>query len=248
MSPFLEKIGISFLVDIAKQFLKAIPRAIQNWKFRRFFGSDAVEGDRIFGVLDPVTHPLPASSNRYVKRFLGRRSDQALIGPTDALGLCSVRVASYASGLFARFRPGHTPLAFAIDYDVATKWDASFFSFGSADSNLKTFDIESLPEQKFYSTAFNSAGRRVFRVGNRDFEITGKHDHGILLRMKNPRHPEHTLFICAGLGEWGTSGAAYFLFHNWASLYGKHGQDDFCKVIRVDHLSDESAVEAFSIP
>jgi hypothetical protein len=207
-----------------------------------------VTGDRIFGVLDPVTNPVPAQTNRYVKGFLGRRQDQALIGPTDVLGLCSARVASYGAGLFARFRPGHKPLAFVVDSEVVATWNASLFCFGSSDSNVKTLDIESLPEQKFYSMVFNAAGHRVFKVGNRGFGIDGKHDHGILLRMKNPRNPEHALFVCAGLGEWGTSGAAYFLFTNWLLLYRKHGPSDFCKVIRVEYGSDESAEDVFSIP
>lgn len=247
MSQFLESIFVKLVFEIGKQLLLAIPRAIQNWRFCRFFGSDAVTGDRIFGVLDPVTHPLPTNQNRYIKRFLGRRTDQPLIGPTNVLGLCSVRVASYAAGLFSQFRP-KKPLAFEIDYDVSEKWDASFFCFGSSDSNLKTFDVESLPEQKFFNLSFNLMKERVFKVGNREFGITNKHDHGILLRMKNPRHPEHALFICAGLGEWGTSGAAYYLFHNWSSLCWKHGTADFCKVIRVANRSDESAEEVFSIP
>lgn len=245
---FLEDLGASLIADIGKQLFLAIPRAFQNRRFRKFFGSDAIKGDRIFGVLDPVTHPTPGITNRYVKRFLGRRADQPLIGPDNALGLCSVRVASYASGLFARFRPGHKPLAFVIDYDVEAKWDASFFCFGSSDSNLKTLDVESLPEQKFYRLEFDAARQRAFQVGNQQFGIAGGNDHGILLRMKNPKYREHALFVCAGLGEWGTSGSAYYLFRNWSSLYRRYGSSDFCKVIRVRIGSDESATEVFSVP
>jgi hypothetical protein len=171
---FLEELGSSLIIDIGKQLFLAVPRAFRNRRFRKFFGSDAVKGDRIFGVLDPVTHPMPANCNRYVKQFLGRRGDQPLIGPTHALGLCSVRVASYASGLFACFRRGHKPLTFVIDYDVEAKWDATFFCFGSSDSNLKTLDIESLPEQKFYEIGFNS-GRRVFKIGRQQYPLANNH-------------------------------------------------------------------------
>jgi hypothetical protein len=248
MYTFLENLGITIIIDTGKQLLLALPRAIQNWKFRRFFGQDAVAGDRIFGVLDPVTNPVSPQGNRYVKHFLGRRVDQPLIGPTNVLGLCSVRVASYASGLFARFRPNHKPLKFVIDSDASATWDASLVCFGSSDSNLKTLDFESLPEKKYYSMVFNAAGTRVFMVGNREFGIDRKYDHGVLLRMRNPRNQKHAMFVCAGLGEWGTSGAAYYLFANWSTLHGKHGCSDFCKVIRVEHNADESATEVFSIP
>jgi hypothetical protein len=128
---FLEDLSASLVADIGKQPFLAIPRAFQNRRFRKFFGSDAVASDRIYGVLDPVTHPIPASTNRYVKQFLGRRGDQPLISPTHELGLCSVRVASYASGLFARYRPGHKPLPFLIDYDVEAKWTLLFSVSGA---------------------------------------------------------------------------------------------------------------------
>jgi len=245
---FFEELGSSLVIDIGKQLFLAVPRAFRNRRFRKFFGSDAVKGDRIFGVLDPVTHPTPENTNRYVKRFLGIRPDQPLIGPTEALGLCSVRVASYASGLFAGFRPRHEPFPFLIDYNAHGKWDATLFCFGSSDSNLKTLEIEALPEQKFYRMPSVPAGHRVFQVGTQQFGIVAGHDHGILLRMRNPKFPEHALFVCAGLGEWGTSGSAYYLFRNWSSLYQRHRTSDFCKVIRVQLGSDESATEIFSLP
>lgn len=248
MSAFLEALGITILVDAIKQFVLAFPKAIQNWRFKRFFGKDSLSGDRIYGVLDPVSHPLPPGGNRYIKRFLGRKEDTPLIGPNYALGLCSVRVVTYGSALFARFRPSSKPLIFEIDYNVENKWDASFICFGSADSNLKTFDIQHFPQQKYFEMTFNSSGMRTFNVGNKKFDCTANYDHGILLRMKNPRHPEHTLFVCAGLGEWGTSGAAYYLFHNWSKILWKHGKKDFCKVIKVENKSDESATVVFSIP
>lgn len=248
MSAFLEKLGVTLVIDAGRQLILAIPRALQNWRFRRFFGRDAVNGEYIFGVLDPVTHPLAPDVNRYVKQFMGRRPDQPLVGPNHVLGLCSIRVATYAAALFAKRRPSSLPLRFETDYDVVDRWDASFICFGSSDSNLKTYDIETLPEQKFYSLVFNTSGRRVFRVGNKEFDIDSNHDHGILLRLRNPRHPEHVLFVCAGLGEWGTSGASFFLFHNWSCLLWRHSTRDFCKVISVATGSDESASEVFSIP
>ncbi len=88
---------------------------------------------------------------------------------------------------------------------------------------------------------------RRFIIENETFSGNRSHDHGILLRIKNPYHQQHYLFICAGLGEWGTSGSAYYLFHHWKKLYKKHKQRNFCKIIAVALDSDESAHEIYSV-
>ena len=64
------------------------------------------------------------------------------------------------------------------------------------------------------------------------------------MRLQNPYHSDHKLFVCAGIGEWGTSGAAYYLFKNWRKLYKRFGaKTNFVLIIKVDNNSDESARE-----
>jgi hypothetical protein len=130
---------------------------------------------------------------------------------------------------------------------VAAKWDGTFICFGSADSNLKTYDIELLLWAATLQVRLRPNGFRRYIIGGKVFTGAPNCDHGILLRIKNPYHPDHFLFVCAGLGEWGTSGTAYYLFTHWKKLYKKHKQQDFCKIIEVNIGSDESAREIFSI-
>ena len=127
------------------------------------------------------------------------------------------------------------PVAVVTDEEVFDKWDGTFIFFGSSDSNIKTFELECL--QSFYKFEFGAAGHRVFNVGGKIYSA----NHAILLRVRNPYHREHFAFVCAGLGEWGASGAAYYLFHRWRELYKKFKDRDFCLVIEVAHRSDESA-------
>ena len=71
-------------------------------------------------------------------------------------------------------------------------------------------------------------------------------DRAVLARFVNPHHSEHYLFICAGTGEWGTSGATYFLFDQWKKLNKRFKKrKNFCLIIEVDVESDESAKEIF---
>ena len=217
-------------------------------RFEQFFGSHALAGEKIFAVVDPYTTPFPKLGNRYIKKFLGRRPDAALVGADNVLGINVLRVVSYVAAAFSLYRQSINPIAVVTDEQVAELWDATFICFGSADSNIKTYDIENLPQQSFYTSDWNSYGRPIFKIGDRIFSNNQYKDYGILLRIRNPQYPEHYLFICAGNGEWGTSGSAYYLFHHWKELYKKHEQHDFCKVIEIDMGLDESAREIFSVP
>jgi hypothetical protein len=46
---------------------------------------------------------------------------------------------------------------------------------------------------------------------------------------------------CAGLDEWGTSGAAWFLANKWANLNQRAGSRPFAAVVRVRPGQDQSA-------
>jgi hypothetical protein len=203
---------LSLLPEILKNLRDAIPRSLSKWRLRKFFGSSAVGGTDIHIVLDPYQHPLPRTGNRYIKRFFGRRNDQPLIGEDNVLGINAIRVVNYAVSLFSLYRKHDDPLRISLDEDVRDLWDGTFLCFGSSDSNIKSLDIENLHENNFYSFQFDAQGQRCFNVRGEQFSIHNQEDVGIILKLRNPYHPEHSLFICAGLGEWGTSGSAYFCF------------------------------------
>jgi len=245
--PIWVELLLSITLDVLKEILSAIPKSIDKWRFKRFFGRHALSGEKIFAVVDPYTHPIPRVGNRYIKKFLNRKPDQPLVGEDNVLGVNVVRVVTYVSAMFSAYRRNNNPIAVVTDEQVVDKWDGTFICFGSADSNLKTYDIENLPQQQFYKFDFGPNGFRRYNIGGKEFGGARNQDYGILLRIKNPYHPNHFLFVCAGLGEWGTSGTAYYLFTNWKKLYKQYKQKDFCKIIEVKIGSDESAHEVFSI-
>jgi hypothetical protein len=245
--PIFESLGIEVAFDIAKQIFLAFPRSIDKWRFQRFFGPYAVSSDKIYAVVDPYSHPTPRVTNRFIKRFMGRKPDQPLVGEDDVIGVNVIRIVSYASALFSNFRKDRKSIPVVTDYSIVPQWNGTFICFGSGDSNIKTYDIENLAEQTFYSWSFKPDGSRPIVIGDRSFSIAGRKDYGILLRMKNPYHKDHLLFVCAGFGEWGTTGAAYHLLTRWKQIYKKYKRDEFCLIIEVDIGSDESAREVFSI-
>ena len=185
---------------------------------------------------------------RFIKKFHGRKKDIPIIGEDKVLGSCSIRVTKYSSEILSRFRSKDNKVKVVLDEEVMNSWDGTFFCFGSSDSNIKTFDIEQLPHNNLYSFAFdNKTGFRCFIVNGQQFSSGNRKDKGVLARFINPHHEEHYIFICAGLGEWGTSGTAYYLFDRWKELGKRFKKDkNFCLILEVDIQSDESAKEIYS--
>lgn len=245
----LENIIPNILWDAIKGIFGAIPRAISNYKFKRFYGQNAIDSDKVFIVLDPYEHPvsranLPTGQNRFIKNFHGRKQNAELIGEDKLLGSCSVRVTKYSVSEFALFRQKTNPVKVTLDENVMNNWEGTFICFGSSDSNIKTYDIESLNENNLYSFGFGQNGIRCFTIRGESYSIDTSGDVGILMRLQNPYHSDHKLFVCAGIGEWGTSGASYYLFKNWRQLYRRFGsKTNFALIIKVDFNSDESARE-----
>jgi hypothetical protein len=83
----------------------------------------------------------------------------------------------------------------------------------------------------------------VDKKTNRRFAAANK-DYGLILKIPNLRFPGHFFFVCAGLGEWGTSGASWYLASKWKSLQKEFGEA-FGVVVEVEIGSDESARRVF---
>jgi len=238
-----------FIWDVVKEICLSIPKAIGNYKFKNFFGQKAIKGDKVYVVLDPYEHPisrtkLQKGENRFIKNFHGKKPNTPLVGEDKILGSCSIRVTKYSTSEFALFRQNTNPVQTVLDESVINNWDGTFISFGSSDSNIKTFEIEALPENNLYKFDFGQNGYRCFKIGKDNYSVDSKSDVGILMRMQNPYHDKHNLFVCAGIGEWGTSGSAYYLFKNWKNLYKRFGsKTNFALIIQVNVGSDESAKE-----
>lgn len=247
--PLLENIIPNIIWDIFKQIFSAIPRSISNYRFKRFFGQAAVESDNVFIVLDPYEHPvnranLQQGQMRFNKNFFGRKQNIQIVGEDKVLGSCSLRVTKYSVSEFSQFRQKTNPVKVILDENVINSWEGTFICFGSSDSNIKTFDIESLNENNLYSFEFGLNGVRTFDILGEKYSIDQNGDIGVIMRINNPYHPDYKLFVCAGIGEWGTSGSAYYLFKNWRKLHKRFGsKSKFVLVIKVNFNSDESARE-----
>jgi len=223
--------------------------------FRCMFGAGAIEAGVVMLTLDTYRDlrllppevqqrlgvaPIqvaPSQGHRFFKVFPDGHATAFPGAYGDILGYRSARGAAYLVNVLGGV-PGITVRAVS-DWEVSSQWKGTFVNLGSSASNIKTNDIKHLQENVWLQ---DDLGRFEFKDG-RVVTIEDRTDKGIILKLVNPYFPEHSVFVCAGLGEWGTSGAAWFLSAHWRLLTRRFRRNPFLVVVRVTIGSDESARE-----
>jgi hypothetical protein len=154
------------------------------------------------------------------------------------MGYCTARAAAYLIDELSGIGNGNVRVI--SDGEAAAFWEGTFINLGSSATNIKTNDIKKLPENPWLLEDIN--GKLEFKNGQ-TVEIDNNGDKGIILKIRNPYFKDYSLFVCAGLGEWGTSGAAWYLAKNWWWISVRFKKEPFLIVINVTLKSDESARE-----
>lgn len=137
------------------------------------------------------------------------------------------------------------------DNRAFSRLNRSVVALGSGGSNEVTRLILQEPNNNFFD--FTQEGREVFiydkTTGERyvGFRPPLAKDYGIIVKLPNLRFPGSFFFVCAGLGDWGTSGAAWYLASNWTNLRSRF-REAFGVVVEVDIGSDESARVVCQLP
>ena len=127
------------------------------------------------------------------------------------------------------------------DNEIRDRMDISYCSIGGKD-NLKTNDALEDDENKFFDfdTTTNPVTIRVKETGER-FCCRNNHDYAFIIKLRPKSLQDRTWVAIAGLGEWGTSGAAWYLAKNWKAIGSRYKRKSFGLIIRVKAGKDESA-------
>ena len=138
-------------------------------------------------------------------------------------------------------KDGHRFSIFTDDESVKSRLDVDFVSFGAM-SNGKTIDVF---ENESNDLATFDTSNLFFvskKTGQPLCAFRPDRDYGIILKIHPAQFPKRTWIACAGLGETGTSGSAWFLSHKWRDLERKfRGKEQFVAVIELRKDEDESA-------
>jgi hypothetical protein len=151
-----------------------------------------------------------------------------------------VRAAAYLSHCLSV--DGSAVGLFEADEELEPRLDIDFVAFGAL-SNLKTLDC--------FKNASNDLcefdlSRGFFVWKGTHTELCEKQpgkDYGVVLKIHPSQFPDRTWIACAGLGEWGTSGGAWFLANKWKQLKDRvNTERNFVAIVAVEPTKDESAV------
>lgn len=127
------------------------------------------------------------------------------------------------------------------DREIVNKLETSFISIGGL-NNLKTCSVLESDENNFFIFENFPSGRSPGIVSKKDknirFCITDDYDVGFIIKIIPKSFPQKTWIAVAGLGEWGTTGAAWFLSKNWKKL---PQNNSFGLIIKTKFYQDESA-------
>lgn len=235
------------LIFLLGLFWPVIPKSYQKFQLRKFWGK-GVLGETFaiaYGALidSRLTQPNPPQV-RYVKRYHDGRT-LGIPGPWgNIVGDCEIRSSSYIINTLSTFRKN--AVAVVADSDGFRNLDRSFVALGSPASNEISDFILREPNNVYLKFDQDTAGVFIEDIQShnkfRGFQAPVRKDYGIVLKIKNERFPGHFLFVCAGLGEFGTSGAAWYLATKWTELVK---QEQFGIVVEVEIGSDESAKKVF---
>lgn len=171
---------------------------------------------------------------------LTRLSNQNLhFSAERAASACEIRAASYVSSALGR--DGGVSTTSGTDDDLVSELNIDFVSFGAM-NNGKTLDLFSNDANDLaeYDVSQGTFVRRKDKSPL--YTSRPNRDYGIILKIHPKQFPDRVWIACAGIGEWGTSGSAWFLANRWKNVVKElGGTDRFVCVIEVETLKDQSA-------
>jgi len=205
-------------------------------KFKAVFGDDIVLSDGFHLVYAELLLPPDITTERYPYSKPGTNS-QFRFSIERPISSCEIRAAKYLSETIAKETKSGVSLS--SDIELKNQLDISFITFGGPTSNFKTKDvIENISNNlvKFDNTKFTSA-----RTEKNVLKPEAGYDYGLILKIRPSQFPNRTWFTCAGIGEWGSSGAAWYLAKKWREINAFAGNSSFALIVRVKQNQDQSA-------
>lgn len=213
-------------------------------KFKKVFGQDSREYFLVFGNLEihPEIQHMLKSANQQLGAFPFTKPThpKMLFSAQKVASGCELRAVAYLGSALSL--DGGIASKVIADDLIAGKLDIDFISFGAM-SNLVTLNAFSNPANQFVDYDLKSRFFVSKKGGQQLCDVRRSCDYGVILKIHPEQFPRRTWIVCAGIGEWGTSGSAWFLAHKWRDIAKDlKDNDQFAFVIEVTPGQDESAI------
>lgn len=234
-----------------------ISRKLRKWRFKCLFGIDADHQGRFHIVYGKLLLPEVYDKNgkllKYPYEKIRTRNyiDKMNFSIQNPISGCELRAAKYITTTFSKYL--ENDMILIADQDIDDILDISFISFGGIYSNYKTFDALNNESNKLIKMTIDNF---ISLKSERNlFNKESTYDYGLILKVHPEQFPKRTWIVCAGIGEWGTSGSAWYLSNKWrmflranSSLrnpfnpFSVLNKNSFAAIIRIKEGQDESAV------
>lgn len=124
------------------------------------------------------------------------------------------------------------------DLEMDELMDISFLSVGGV-NNFKSLDVLDNGSNSFLT--FGERGSITSQNSDREIvRIEGANDYGLILKIRPDHNSQRTWLCVAGIGEWGTSGAAWWLGRHWKTIHKQAKDKPFACITRTRFGSDDS--------
>ncbi len=240
------------LRELARYVGKIFPETWNRFIFHRFWGEGILSTSVCF-VMDSYENVRLGSGFRATEAHTAAEQPKIFADTETIHGTFFPQAVAMLTALFLR----HTGKLVRVvtDTEVAHASNETLICYGNSDSNLTTFDIEISSEQDLCQFVFDSTGQRAFQLCEQVYTIESRdgitYDKAILLRLNNPQNPNHCYVVCAGLSEWGSLAAVYYLTKKWEVLHKRFDKSwqrrDFCILLDVQSGQFENAREVASL-
>jgi hypothetical protein len=220
-----------FLVAVIDRLIIYFQKYFKGLGFKKIFGGEINDYYIVYGKM--ILNPIYSSKDPFP--YLKPKSS-AIFNMTNPVSFSETRASKYLSISF--FNNLKSSPKLISDDELSEKLDVSYCSLGGY-NNSKTIEILNGEENKFYTFQLDKITSKI--VKNKNYIIDSEYDYAVIIKIRNKHFPNRVQICVAGLGEWGTSGASWFLANKWKELKKRAKGKSFGAIIRVRFHIDESA-------
>lgn len=220
-------------------------REFTKGRFKQLFGSNTVE-EGITLIYEEMALPSQFGTHPYFKP--GYETTGRFFSIGRPIPIASVRAISYLSNTIGR-AIGRSP-TIRSDIEVRNVLDVDFICFGGPYSNTMSETCFANGGNRLVSFDQNTTQFKAKGSGQALIQIEGNYDYAVILKLHPVQFPERVWIVCAGIGERGTSGAAWYLANKWRELRGKAKDKPFAAFFRVEpdvHSGRDQSAELLKI-
>lgn len=211
-------------------------------KFKHVFSDDADSNFRI--IYNEYKSPSKETVFPKAKPLIARVHAQAAKNLTTINSCATTRAVGHLVYAFGKNIKSSPEVCSDIDTDK--NMALSFISIGGV-TNFKSCDLLNDPANIFLN--FQNSAIVNIKTKLPVVRLAGEPhiDYGLIMKIHPKSNPKQTWVCCAGFGEWGTSGSAWYLANRWKEIKQWAGDKPFACVVKTKSESDNSTelIECF---